>query len=110
MFRTAVSSGGIWGVAIATSTMARTNKHFMGASGHCERGDYSKNIQWRRMPGQLGSTQSDGGWASVEGHGVGLRPEVGKPEMSSDFSACGLCLDHGQAGSYPAFALKTRIN
>jgi len=37
----------------------------------------------------------------VEVHGVGLRPEVGKPEMSSDFSACGLCLDHEQTGSNP---------
>src|SRR5271169_5123269 len=101
MFRTAVSSGEIWGVAVATSTTARTNKHFMGASGYCERGDYSKNVLWRRMPGQLGSTQSDGGRASVEVHGVGLRPEVGKPEMSSDFSACGLCLDHEQTGSNP---------
>src|SRR5580704_15065507 len=69
MFRTAVSSGEIWGAAVATSTRARTNKHFMGASGHCERGDYSKNVQWRRMPGQLGSTQSDGGghpWKCME--------------------------------------------
>jgi hypothetical protein len=30
----------------------------------------------------------------VEVHGVELRSEVGKPEMSSGFSACGLCLDY----------------
>jgi len=37
----------------------------------------------------------------VEVHGVGLRTEVGKPEMSSDFSACGLCLDQGHNRKEP---------
>jgi len=36
----------------------------MGASGHCGRGDYSKNIQWRRVQDN---------WAAHKVMGEGIR-------------------------------------
>src|SRR5271165_6985066 len=78
MFRTAVSSGEVWGVAatVATSATTKTNKHFMPTRRTMLVAILTKHSGKRDEPDNC-AAQRNGGRASVEIHEGGLQPRAG---------------------------------